>query len=336
MKAQLGTGRHGKVFLSTGPNGVDVAVKILDPDVDENGAASFERKRESMQLVKHPAILSCLASNPAGMIIMPYMPNGALSSILDKFYGHAAPPGWDATARSKAVVGIASGMAAIHSAGHVHGDLRPDNILLDDRYEIRIANIGRDPNQSVEAWESPDTAITRAPEVLDSLNYTPDGDVYSYAVCLYLLFAPALALDGPAHQNIRATRSLEDHIKNGDRLVHDEKIPPFYWNLITTCWKQAPSHRPTFAQILCKLGNDRAWILEGSDIAAVEEYEARVTGSSRVDRTNESTREPPALQATGISPSDQPHGADEPATAAPDAPVQAKSPGKSSRCCLLL
>jgi serine/threonine protein kinase len=67
--------------------------------------------------------------------------------------------------------------------------------LLDERHEIRIADFGR-RCEGVEIPDAPIRPLTSAPEVLETSEYPNQADVYSYGICLYLLFAEAIRLDG--------------------------------------------------------------------------------------------------------------------------------------------
>jgi tRNA A-37 threonylcarbamoyl transferase component Bud32 len=84
-----------------------------------------------------------IAASALRVIGMNFMLHVILDSILDQFYRSDAPAQCDATARPKVVVGLAAGMAFMHSVGILRRDLKPQNILFDERYEIRIADFGR-------------------------------------------------------------------------------------------------------------------------------------------------------------------------------------------------
>jgi hypothetical protein len=45
--------------------------------------------------------------------------------------------------------------------------------------------------------------------------------------------------------------ALAKQIRAGARFVKDEKIPEFYWHVITVCW-QSPERRPSFAALLSR------------------------------------------------------------------------------------
>jgi serine/threonine protein kinase len=211
---------------------------------------------------------------------MDYVSNGSLAEINKRVYGEKyagpVPPAWGPTAVSKAIIGIAAGMAFIHSLGLIHRALCPEHILLDENWEVRITGFRTArPN----GWASHDDraksrrfSIFDSPEFSRSDNlHTEWGDVYSYAICLYSLFtAPTtLAWGGPGSKY-----ELERAVRQGYHLRPSPQIPPFIWDLIQTLWRSDEGR--SFKDILSDFRRDRRWILEGSDAAAVAEYEHRV------------------------------------------------------------
>jgi serine/threonine protein kinase len=123
-----------------------------------------------MPQLTHPTMLSYLAfeapddfeSGAEGLLAMEFMPNGSLDDINHRFYNMEHPPEWDATARSKAVLGIVAGMTYAHSLGITHCDLCPQKILVDENFEVRIASFGKMP-WDLRSAEMPPVCYTLAP-----------------------------------------------------------------------------------------------------------------------------------------------------------------------------
>ena len=93
--------------------------------------------------------------------------------------------------------------------------------------------------------EAPGNALTGAPEVFETGQYTMKVDVYSYAVCLYLLFAKATTLDDrPTDTRPLNARNLPTRVGAGARFVRKEGIPDFYWDLITKKLNRTDEHNP--------------------------------------------------------------------------------------------
>jgi serine/threonine-protein kinase len=262
-------------------SGRRVVLKYVNVETEEE-ARYFQREITVMAQMTHPATLSMIgcslpsAARRSGLIVMEYLPNQTLEELNKATYKNTAPHAWTPTARSKAVFGMTAGMCVVHSLGILHRDLKPANVFLDANWEIRIADFGRSRVLSESGMTAAcGTPLTQAPETYEGEIYTNKVDVYSFAMCLYLLFRPADRLDdgGPLPKNaIQMMRRISD----GARFVADPRIPDYYWALITQCWQKSPDARPSFAQLLQRLRADRDWVFEGTDEAALAEYQARV------------------------------------------------------------
>jgi serine/threonine protein kinase len=280
--SELGRGTDGRVVLFKGPTGGDFAVKFV-PLTTDTIKAYYAREIDIMRQMTHPATLSCLGFVPfsevldEGIILMPFMANGSLSDRNREFYDGRAPRQWDATARCKAALGIAAGMHFIHSLGLLHRDLKPENILLDAHCEVRIADFGRSRRTDTRMTPRAGTPLTLAPEAYTDREYTNAVDVYSYAVCLYSLFAPPSLVEGRATPPT-TPEQLEQLVQTGKRFVRSAAIPGVYWGLIERAWVPTPAHRPSFAAILLELRAQRAVILRetGANAAEYDRYEARM------------------------------------------------------------
>ena len=83
---------------------------------------------------------------------------------------------------------ILSGLLACHSNRIIHRDLKTQNILIDDKGQIKIADFGLARGFTVPFPELTHEVVTlwyRAPEILlGQTNYTPSVDIWSVG-CIY-------------------------------------------------------------------------------------------------------------------------------------------------------
>jgi serine/threonine protein kinase len=85
---------------------------------------------------------------------------------------------------------ILCGLEFLHKARIIHGDLKPDNILLFKDGTVKLAdfgfaarNMGQDLSLNVQ------TILWRAPEVLDRSSYNSKIDMWSLGVIMYQMFS---------------------------------------------------------------------------------------------------------------------------------------------------
>jgi serine/threonine protein kinase len=282
----IGKGGFGIVYRGFDSRDRKKVVAIKEVNENPSGSSDFMkyflREVQVMSKMRHPATLQLIGcqmpdSRGHAQIIMEYCKNGTLSDILDKiFIKNMVVPDWNPTRRSKCVIGIAAGLLYIHSQGFIHRDLKPQNILLDDKFEPKICDFGRARVDSTEKSVMALSPLTSAPEAIDQVNtYTNKIDVYAYGVTLYLLFTKALRFDDNKPFP-KSNLVFMNKVRQGCRLARDDSIPPFYWDLITACWAQNPDARPSVGQIVHLLEHDRAWVFPGTNEAELRRYEQLV------------------------------------------------------------
>jgi len=88
---------------------------------------------------------------------------------------------------------LAEGLTAIHAAGICHRDLKPQNLLLNSKFELKITDFGlskifEDKNaKKVMKTYYAGTQGYQAPEQILKRNFTPKCDVFSCGVILFIL-----------------------------------------------------------------------------------------------------------------------------------------------------
>ncbi|KAJ4788567.1 Leucine-rich repeat protein kinase family protein [Rhynchospora pubera] len=220
-----GIGIMYKVILECGPT---LAVRRLG----EGGLQrfkEFQAEVEAIGKVRHANIVTLRAyywSYDEKLLVYDYIPNGSLSSAIHGKPGAVSftPLPWDT--RVKLMKGIATGLQFLHEFSpkkYVHGDLRPNNVLMGPNFEpyisdfglARLATIagnispylpsdrtGTDNKSQSDASVSPLITtkgnLYQAPEALKTLKPSQKWDVYSYGVILLELItgrAPVVLLD---------------------------------------------------------------------------------------------------------------------------------------------
>lgn len=125
---------------------------------------------------------------PTILLVLEYAPGGELFDIL--YYTSALK---EAVARTY-FKQIISGLEACHNANVVHRDLKPQNLLLDAKYNIKITDFGlskiiQSDNDHIMKTTYVGTRGYQAPELLLNRAYDLKCDIFSVGVILFILLA---------------------------------------------------------------------------------------------------------------------------------------------------
>jgi len=225
----LGSGGMGEVYLACDRVlGRDVALKVLRTQYagDSEFAERFKREARSAASLSHPNIVQVYdrgeTEEGSSYIAMEYVPGGTLK---EKIVGDG-PLG----TREAAALGaqVAAALGAAHDRGMVHRDIKPQNVLLTDRGDAKVADFGI-------ARAGSSVTISRTGSVLGTAGYmspeqalgksaTPKSDLYSLGVVLYEALTGELpyTADNPiavsmkhVNQPVRSPREIDPTIPEG-------------------------------------------------------------------------------------------------------------------------
>ncbi|MEV4640619.1 serine/threonine-protein kinase [Actinoplanes sp. NPDC049548] len=140
LLARLGEGGMGTVFLGRSPGGRRVALKVVRPEYadDPEYRARFRSEVTRARQVPPFATAEVLDADPAHdppYLVVEYVDGPSLAAVVD---GQGPLTG---AALHTVAVGTATALAAIHRAGVVHRDLKPDNVLL-PRGGVKVIDFG--------------------------------------------------------------------------------------------------------------------------------------------------------------------------------------------------
>ncbi|CAL4975740.1 unnamed protein product [Urochloa decumbens] len=139
-------GGFGSVYKGELPNGVPVAVKMLENSTGEG--EEFINEVASIGLIHHANIVRLLGFCSEGTrraLIYEFMPNESLEKYIFLSYSNTSP---ELTVPNKMVdvaLGIARGMEYLHQGCNkriLHFDIKPHNILLDYNFNPKISDFG--------------------------------------------------------------------------------------------------------------------------------------------------------------------------------------------------
>lgn len=195
---QVGRGGMTVVYRALDHNGRAVAVKVLAPYVaqQEQFRARFQREIRVLQELRHENIVPILdfgELDGQGYIAMPFYPAGTLA---DRLRAGALTP----TEAMRILDQVSAALQRAHDAGVVHRDVKPSNILLDEKGDAYLSDFGfaqvGDASISLTGSALIGTPAFISPEQGRGLEVTPKSDQYSLGVVLYQLATGRLPFEG--------------------------------------------------------------------------------------------------------------------------------------------
>ncbi|OIT02722.1 PREDICTED: probable LRR receptor-like serine/threonine-protein kinase At4g37250 [Nicotiana attenuata] len=217
-----------------GSSGASIVYKAVLEDgtafvvrrIGENGVGKlkeFENQVRAINKLRHPNLVRIRGfywGDDEKLVIYDYVSNGSLANVGYRKVG-SSPYFLPYEVRLKIAKGIARGLTYIHEKKHVHGNIKPSNILLTQNMEPIISDLGLHglmhgknsckPDNSARHFGSKRSTSSRdglhdqpvhgspyiapagfvgctspyhAPESLQSLKPSPKWDVYSFGIVL--------------------------------------------------------------------------------------------------------------------------------------------------------
>ncbi len=188
----LGEGGMGAVYLAT-QTSLDrrVAVKIQKEIAIPELVERFRTEARTLGKLRSPHIVDVYeVGSEQGLpwFVMEFMPGGSLASHVKKLPGARLP----ADDARRLLLESALGLAEAAEHGVLHRDIKPDNLLLDERGTLKIADFGiakvlsDDPGLTQTGF-SPGTPAFKSPEQVAGRDLDFRTDMYSLGVSFWAL-----------------------------------------------------------------------------------------------------------------------------------------------------
>src|SRR3989442_14197251 len=186
----VGRGGNASIFIATDRTGVQVAIKVLHPELAVSVAADrFLREIRYASQLHHPHIAPLLDSGETEYLlwfVMPYLPGDTLRQALRRERRLAIP------AATRTACEVLDALGHAHAHGIAHRDIKPDNIVLSPAGAVLV-----DLGIARAIATSGDARVTRSGSVGGTERYmspeqaagAPDvdgrTDLYSLGVVLF-------------------------------------------------------------------------------------------------------------------------------------------------------
>ncbi|WP_165226216.1 protein kinase domain-containing protein [Aquisphaera insulae] len=249
VEMEIGSGTFARVFRARDLQ-LDrpVALKVFKPDCPVTPGAALAEARAAAAL-NHPNVCTIYAvDDTAGVpiIAMEYVTGRPLSNLPRN--GPMPTDGLIEISRQ-----LAAGMAAAHESGIVHGDLKPDNVMITEDGLVKILDFGLARRlRSPGPIESRETPILGLADTADGVFGTPRylapeqtrgeassfaSDVFSLGVVLYELATGKVAFSAPNLLQIL------DRIRTVDPEAMSAEVPEPFRSLIRPMLEREPGRR---------------------------------------------------------------------------------------------
>ena len=275
IEKQIGSGGMGVVFRGRDEKlGRLVAIKILTRHGSGESAARFEREFRTAAKLEHEHLVGVYsASRTADGIPYIVMPLVEGESLADRIVARQSLPNRDA---AELVRQIALGLFAAHSAGVIHRDVKPANILIGQKdHRARLTDFGLVRGNDDATLTAMDilagTPAYMSPEqIADSRSCDARSDIYSLGITLYECLTGTTPFRGQPIQVLEQHRNVEPI--SPSRL--NPNIPLDLANICLMAIAKEPARRYQncwlFAEDLQRFLDGRPVVAPGNDFVSTD------------------------------------------------------------------
>lgn len=267
LDAPLGEGAFGTVWQATehlgfGPEGApiplrEVAVKCLPPLTDETEAARVIEEARALAEVNHLSVLrlfNAFADETGTYLVTEWATEGDLRSYFD----FSIPT--ESELREVAVA-VAHGLSYLHARGFVHGDLKPENVLVtetgDDDVRFMLGDFGLRAIIGHRNFQG--TVPFIPPEAYGEArgSLTDRADIYALGLLLFEVATGYRLSDEFSDETLKALRTHQaepELVRDAHRQIVQIitgtewaglNLPPYFGTLLRICTAFEPGKRPS-------------------------------------------------------------------------------------------
>jgi serine/threonine-protein kinase len=244
----LGEGGMGRVYEARGRDGGRVALKLIKSELarDETLRRRFQREARIAQTVRHPNVVPLIAMGEYEGV--PYMAQSFIDglSLEQKLAGDGV---LETATALHICADVAAGLDALRAARLVHRDVKPGNILLDERGRAYITDFGLAKNTQGSLLTRPGQTLGSvdymAPEQIRGEEVSAAADIYALGCVMYeCLCGRTPFADAKGMQILWA--HLQEEPPDPCRLRGD--LTPGLRHALMSALKKAPDARPASAR----------------------------------------------------------------------------------------
>jgi serine/threonine-protein kinase len=251
---RIGVGGMGEVYKATQITiGRIVALKILSPELtlDRTFVDRFLKEAKAAAKLNHPNVVGVHEvgfEEGVYFLSMEYVGGGSVQDLVSK--GRKL----EALRAAEIILQAARALEFAEKAGIVHCDIKPDNLMLTDSGEVRLADLGiaKSLNEKGKADQSEGVFGSphfMAPEQARGLAVDHRTDLYSLGVTMYRVLAGKVPFTGKDAREIME-KQVYDEAEPLRKIEPD--LPPTILYIVTRLMRKKPAERYPNATALIK------------------------------------------------------------------------------------
>ncbi|GAA1017550.1 hypothetical protein Aple_023370 [Acrocarpospora pleiomorpha] len=240
MTGRLGAGGQGIVYLANAPDGAQVALKVINAEVGSDARRLFEREFAVLRRVSGfctAQVLDADVTADPPYIVSEYVAGQSLHAFIAE---HGPLTGAEL---DRLAVATATALIAIHRAGIVHRDFKPQNVLLGRDgprvIDFGIARVLQDGAAVASAHVG--TPRYMAPEQIRGEEFGPAADIFAWGATI----VHAATGRSPFEANTLPAVLF--------RVLHEPPdlgaLPGHLRSLVGRCLSKDPADRPTASEL---------------------------------------------------------------------------------------
>jgi predicted Ser/Thr protein kinase len=246
VTGRLGEGGQGTVYLGRSATGDPVAIKLLRGDLaqDDTARGRFLRELAAVKRVARFCTAQVLEADVDGdrpYIVSEYVPGRSLQQLVTGESPRSAAE------LERLAIGTVTALVAIHQAGIVHRDFKPQNVLIGpDGPRVIDFGIAKALDAAATMTNSAiGTPAYMAPEQLAGKEITPAADIFAWGSTM-VYAATGTAPFGQDTVMAVINRILSEPPDLGE--MHEPLR-----GIVADCLSKDPAVRPTAQQLLMRL-----------------------------------------------------------------------------------
>ena len=269
VKDLIARGGSSTVYLASSPEGQNVAIKQFNADAGSKGGKLLERETKALRRVKGnrvAKVIELVTNQTPPYLVMEYIEGKTLADAVREgpFTGLML---------HSVVEGLAEALEEMHSAGVIHRDLKPTNVILGPD-GVRVVDLGisaisenvhtstRLNASGTPGWLSPEQALGSSVDVA--------SDIFNFG----LLVAFAASGEHPFGSG-RADAMVYRVVNEVPELAG---VPEDYQPLVLACLEKSPVKRPNLETIRKALSGDQVELTGGQAEPTVVASATRLWG----------------------------------------------------------